>query len=274
MIRTACTRLRAAAALVMAFGALAGCAIVDRKAGAGDVGRILIYTRANSDGSEAETVSVFRASPLRVEVIKTHERCTSAAFVSAELDPARGYAVRLAGGRLLPEGRYSEEAWLTLASDGQRLDMRIGDPQARPTASIPIVERPWHLYDFDLATFSAAPPAAAKEGQDFAFGLALSLVRDDGLDLRWLGRVDARFEETDNVAGHRVNRYRVSGPGLPGQQGGTLWTDARDGYIVRAAFGLPNHVEYKDFTLTLTGLARGAATWQRMLKDHYRGCPE
>lgn len=237
-----------------------------------DVGRILVYTRSNLDGTEAETVRVFRASASRIEVIKTRERCTSAAFVSAELDASYGDAVRITGGRLLPNGLHSEEAWLILA-DGQRVEMRVGEAASPPVASIPIPYRPWHLFDFDLATLSGAPPSAAKRGHDFSFGLALSLVRDDGLDLRWLGPADARFMGTERLNEHRVNRFNVSGAGLPGTQGGTLWTDAQDGYVVRAEFGLPNHVEYRNFSLRLTEITRGTQAWQRMLKDHYRGCP-
>jgi len=262
---------KALAFAIVASASVAACAAGNRTA-TSDGGRILTYTRANSDGSEAETVRVFRASSTRIEVIKTRQRCTSAAFVSAELDPSSGDAVRLTGGRLLPNSRHSEEAWLVLA-DGQRLDMHVGDRDAAPVASIPIMVRPWHLFDFDLATLAAAPPRGARAGQDFSFGLALSLVQDDGLDLRWLGPVEARFAGTERLAGHRVHRFAVSGPGLPGRQGGTLWTDTRDGYIVRAAFGLPNHVEYKDFSLTLTDVSQGALAWRDMLEAHYRGCP-
>jgi len=237
------------------------------------IGRVLTYQRSNLDGSEAETIRVFRRSASRIEVVKTRAPCSSAAFVSAELDPVLGDATHLAGGRLLPGGRHTEEAWLDLNSDGTRLELRLGSHTSSPVQSITVQSRPWHLYDFDFATLASTPPDQLRNGHDLRFGLALSLVRPAGLDLQWLGAIQAHFTGREVIAGRSVNKYRISGTALTPQQDGWFWTDADDGTLVRATLGLPNHVEYRDFHLNLLDVARGEAAWERALLSHFADCP-
>lgn len=100
-----------AAALVLL--ALAGCAHPPAPAGADRIGRIYSYVRSNRDGSEAEQIHVFRASRTRIEVTKMRERCTNAAFVTAELDLARG-----------------TDPWFDAAVG--RLSAELADPDALP----------------------------------------------------------------------------------------------------------------------------------------------
>ncbi|HEX6374972.1 MAG TPA: hypothetical protein VFZ91_04560 [Allosphingosinicella sp.] len=256
------TRLAVALALLAA-----GCAYPP--APEADVGRIYSYVRSNRDGSEAETIHVYRARADLVEVTKMRERCTNAAFVTATL--SGGEALRLTGGRLRPGATHEDFAELAYR-DG-RIEARVTMPQGELRQAVEIADRPWRLYDFDFADFAAAPPAAVRMRRDFAFGVALIWLGDDPADfLRYLGRADAHFVRAERREGRAALRYQLGGPAFAGALGGPLWLDARNGFVVGAELGRPNHAEYRDFKLRLTGLDRGAAAWKRLLEAHFEGC--
>lgn len=238
-------------------------------AGEARPGSIYSYVRSNRDGSEAETIHVYKARPNYVEVTKMRERCTNAAFVTATL--AGGEAVRLTGGRLRPGATHEDFAELRVR-DG-RIDARATAPAGEIRQSVALPDRPWHLYDFDWASLTASPPPEAKARRDFSFGVALIWLGEDPADfLRYLGRADARFVRREVRDGRRTLRYQLGGPAFEGALGGPLWLDERDGFVVGAELGRPNHAEYRDFRLRLTGVSRGAAAWKRLLTAHFEGC--
>lgn len=234
-----------------------------------EAGPIHSYVRSNRDGSEAETIHVYRPRPGYVEVTKMRDRCTNAAFVTATIE--RGEAVRLTGGRLRPGATHEDFAELGFR-DG-RIDARLTAPAGELRQSVAVADRPWHLYDFDWASLSAAPPAAVRARRDFSFGVALIWLGEDPADfLRYLGRADARFVREETRGGRRTLRYQLGGPAFEGALGGPLWLDARDGFVVGAELGRPNHSEYRDFKLRLTGVRHGRAAWNRLLTAHFERC--
>lgn len=257
-----------AKAAVLAMLLVAGCAHEAEV----EPGPIYSYVRSNRDGSEAETIHVYRPRADYVEVTKMRDRCTNAAFVTATTDPATGQAVRLTGGRLRPGATHEDFADLTYRD--RRIDARLTTPQGELRQSVEAADAPLHLYDFDWASLSAAPPAALRDRGDFSFGVALIWLGDDPAEfLRYLGRADARFVREERRDGRRALRYELGGPAFAGPLGGALWLDAHDGFVVGADLGRPNHAEYRDFRLRLTGIDRGRAAWKRLLEAHFDGCP-
>ena len=236
------------------------------------VGRIDSYIRSNSDGSEREAVHVYRAAPDRLEVIKTRERCTSAAFVSARLSEDRQYAVRLTGGRLLRGATHNEQAWLDFDAVKRRADIRIDADGKMLRGGLTIAAMPWHDYEFDLASLSAAIEEMPDPRKGFSFGLTMIAPGDAAL-MKELGRADARFVRAERRNGRATLRFDVSGPAFAGGSGGPLWIDAKDHHIVEARWGLPNHDGYRDFLLRQTGQSYGAMAWDALQRDHFRGCP-
>jgi hypothetical protein len=255
----------AALALLLA----GGCALERPSAEAAGSGPIYSYVRSNRDGSEAETIHVHLPRPGQVEVTKMRGRCTNAAFVTATL--AEGESVRLTGGRLKPGAGHEDFAQLLLHSGRIHLRMTLDGRERRH--SVPVPDRPLHLYDFDFASLAASPPPERRRRRDFSFGAALVWLGEDPAELlRYLGRADARFVREETREGRRVLRYQLGGPAFEGPQGGPLWLDAGEGFVVGAELGRPNHAEYEDFKLRLTGVSMGAATWKRLLEAHFEGC--
>lgn len=232
------------------------------------VGIIRHYVRSNSDGCEAEAVHVYRKDETTLEVVKMRARCTNAAYVVAKLNPETWEATHLSGGRLLPDAKRQEFATLTeengkIVTAFERDGQMVREEEA-------IESRPWHLYDFDLASLSVATEHLKKPEKGFAFGMALVWLdpaRPDDM-LHWLGTARARYTGTkDGLIG-----YAVEGPAFGDKGIGEMRIDATGGHIVSARFGRPNHVEYRDFRLELTGTDRGAESWRRLLTAHWSGC--
>ena len=235
------------------------------------IGRIYTYLRSNQDGTEAESVSVYRLDRTHLEVFKRRERCTSSALVTAELDPSLQQTVRLVGGRLLPENQRQSIAVMTWDSAAGMIRATIDLPDFKATDSVPVPDTPWHLYDFDLASLTVA--RRPSDRTDFSFGVPLVLVRGDPTKfLQYLGRADAKLGAIEEHDGRAAVRYLVTGPAF-GDKGGPIWFDRDEGHILEARWGVPNHAEYKDFLLKLLSVEDGgAAKWDSILRGQFAGC--
>lgn len=233
-------------------------------------GRILNYVRSNSDGTQAENISVYQRSADSVEVYKHVVRCARAALVTARFDPEAGEALELVGGAVSRGGTQEPFAWLSHEPSEGKLTVRLGAPDAEPVQSIGIdPASPWRLYDFDFADFNAVarPPV---RGEALTWSMALVWPDDASPPpLRNLGLLRAEWQSEEMRAGHKAYRYALSGAGF---DGGQLWLGVRDGVVLEVASPLPNHPGYTDFRLVLTGRASGEATWTKMLTDHWSDC--
>ncbi|MGE0740149.1 MAG: hypothetical protein AB7O98_02310 [Hyphomonadaceae bacterium] len=237
------------------------------------VGRVHAYLRSNQDGSLPERVVVYRESATRAAVYKMVERCTNAAYVTAEFDLARGEALRLVGGRLTRESTQDGVATLTLDPEARTLTTHVALPDGGEiNETLSGVASPWRIYDFDLADLTTLMEGAPAPRGDFVFTVALAWPAEtEGPFVTNRGQAHARFDGEELRRQHASLRYQVSGA-LNGQ----LWLDAREGYVVEARFDEPNHPGYDDFSLVLEGVveaAEGPAAWAETLAAHWRGCP-
>ena len=244
-------------------------------AGAKDrVGRIYHYVRTNVDGSDPEDVYVYRKSVEAIEVYKSRRRCANAAFVTAKLNMARGFATEIVGGRLTRQGRQEKFAFLNYDPANRTLALRVEleglDPIER---SVRIETEPWHLYDFDLASLTVTAPRLENPKAGFSFGLALVVADPDRADpLLYLGEAEADFRGEEPRLGRAALRFALGGPAF-GSYGGNLWLDANEGHVLDVETGFPNHLEYDDFKLALRDVDDGGATaWAKLLREHFEGC--
>lgn len=267
--------------LKMTATALAAGAFALGAQAAEPVGQILSYTRSNIDGSEPETIHVYRQSHTRIVVNKRVSPCTTSALVTAELDATGRQAARLTAGKLNRQG--GQDAFGEIVHDAAtgRVGLRITPPGAPPgteiKASTVVEGQPWMLYDFDLADFSVSLQARQDHKADFSFGAALLWPGEDPSKLlRSLGRLDARFVGEETWRGRPAYRFEVGGPAFAekGGVGGPLWLDKTAGFVLGAQWSLPNHQEYRDYSLTLDQTRTGDdATWTALMMEHWKGCP-
>jgi hypothetical protein len=246
---------------------LAACVSVPEPAPAPAIGRFYHYVRSNQDGSLPEQIYQYRASETRIEVGKEVARCTNAAFVTAEFDPARGQGVRFVGGRL---GRdLEQEPFAYLDYDAASRTLSANVPAMNIEARATIAGEPFILYDFDLSDLNARFAGRAAPREDFRFAVALIWPEEGAANvLRTPGGAEARLAGEEARLGRTALRYDVS-DGLNGQ----LWLDARDGHVLEARFAEPNHVEYADFRMVLQRMDdNGAEAWRAARAAHWEGC--
>ena len=238
------------------------------------IGRIYSYVRSDRDGSEAEIIRVFRASRTQIEVIKMRGRCNNSAYVTAELDIERGYALRHGGGRLRPNAGREEFAVITYDPARRRIVGHVDLPTGRLALGIDVPDTPFHVYDIDLASLTITNQYRTDPRADFSFGMPI-IWPDGGPEglMRYMGRADLRFVREEMRNGRRAYRFEAGGPAF-GARGGPIWFDAAEGHIIAAEWGIPNHSEHRDFALRLTGVSDGGgAEWRRLLTAHYENCP-
>lgn len=270
---------RRLAAIALPLGLIAGLMAAPALAADPPVGRILSYTRSNIDGSDAETIHVFRQGATQVAVNKRLAPCTTAALVTAELDLKTGQARRLTAGRLNRQG--GQDAFGDIVHDplARRLDLAISPPGAPPgmvvRATVATPDSPWMLYDFDLADLTSLLPARPDPKADFSFGMALLWPEGDPAKaLTYPGRMDARFVGAETWRGRAAWRFEAGGPAFPGGVGGPLWLDQADGHVLAAEWSRPNHPGYRDFKLVLDRVSDGGqAEWTALMLSHWAGCP-
>ena len=252
----------------------ASCATVPEPR-AGPVGMTVSYVRSNIAGGEEEQVHVRRAAADTLIVYKMRERCTRAALVTATIDPVSGEASRLVAARLLPDARSESYGELRFDPAASRIEASVTMDGTSVRDAVAVTDRPWHLYDYDLATLGAMTAAMTGPPRDFSFGLALVWPGENPARfLQWFGRADARFVRAERHDGRDAWRFDVSGPAFGTAGGGPMWIDRATRIPTDAQWGRPNHPGYKDFRLRLKYMAREPdSKWQNQLRAHFAGCP-
>ena len=266
----------ALAALLVARGTGAGGAAMDGTEAAQAkpaVGRIYEYVRTNRDGTLPERIVMFRRTATEIEVYKAVSLCNNAAYVTGIFDPATLEARTLHAGRVAKDGSQQRFGRLDYDPARRLVIARIDLPDGAIEDEVEVPDRPWHLYDFDLASLNVWLEQAGDLESGFSFGMPLVVVSDDpGEFLSYLGRADARYVGRETRHGRDTLRFEVSGPAL-GDKGGPMWIDAKGRFLVDVEWGLPNHREYRDFKLLLRSVSEGGeAEWKRILAAHHADC--
>ncbi|MES2442288.1 MAG: hypothetical protein V4574_05610 [Pseudomonadota bacterium] len=238
------------------------------------VGRTFHYERTNIDGSEPEQIYFHRAAPDKIAVYKMAERCTRSALVTATIDPATGEASGLVAAQLRPGAASEPYASVLLDPAASVLRGSIFSVHPPLPLETTVGTRPWHMYDFDLATLGAAFEARAGSRAPMRFGMAMVWADSNGPRLLWLGGAEARFAAAERHLDRDTLRFDVTGLAFGDKGGGPLWIDAAGGQIVDVQWGRPNHDNYKDFRLRLLAEEpAGEAAWTALLRRHFEGCP-
>lgn len=233
---------------------------------------IFHYIRSNRDGSEPEHVVHFRPTRTGIAVYKWVEKCTTAAYVTAEMsDDVRNGRVFFAG-KVAKDGSQARFGTITLDPTLMILAADVTPPggqRIRVRHSLRAV--PFLIYDFDFADLNSFLQEN-RPATDFSFALPVIWPSDESI-FRDLGMLRAHYAGPEQHAGRDTLRFDLTVEGAT-PSAGTLWVDAKDRFIVEAELGLPNHMEYNDFRLKLEKLEAGSASaWVALTKSQYADCP-
>ena len=233
---------------------------------------ILHYVRSNRDGSEPEHVVQYRPSRQAIAVYKWVSKCTTSAYVTAEMNPEVSEGQTYVAGKVAPDGSQATFGTLTLDESAPALIVDITPPGGRRVEQRhPLPGRPFLLYDFDFADLNAFLQEHPQEVH-FSFKLPVVWPSDAGL-FKDLGTLHAVYDGEGKRSGRRVRRFLLSVEG-PKTGMGMLWTDADQGFIVEAELDHPNHPEYHDFRLKLERVERGGTpAWDALTRSQYADCP-
>lgn len=250
--------------------ALVTAALLAAPAPVGDA--ILHYVRSNRDGSEPEHVVQFRTSRTGISVYKWVEKCTTAAYVTANMDDDIQNGRAFIAGKVAKDGTQARFGILNLDPVLLTLSADVTPPGGlRIQAKHYLRAKPFLLYDFDFADLNSFLQEHRPKN-DFAFALPVIWPSDEAI-FRDLGMLRARYAGAEKHEGRDTLKFDLKVEGTTPSTG-TLWVDAKDGYIAEAELGLPNHIEYRDFRLKLDKVEGGGKiAWDILLKSHYSRCP-
>ena len=233
---------------------------------------ILHYVRSNRDGSEPEHVVHYRPTRTGIAVYKWVSKCSTAAYVTAQMDDGLRNGRFFVAGKVARDGSQARFGTLTLDPRLMTLAADVTPPGGRRIQvkhSLRAV--PFLLYDFDFADLNSFLQEH-RPRTDFSYALPVIWPSDENI-FRDLGMLRARYAGADKRLGRDTVRFDLKVAG-PASSTGALWVDAAGGFIVEAELGLPNHMEYKDFRLRLERYENGAQpSWDALTRGHYANCP-
>ena len=278
------SRLAAAALLVLPLNACVPAMVAGTaarvaaqsamKADKAEGGPIYHYVRSNRDGSEPENIVHFRPSASEVAVYKWVSKCSSAAYVTAEMRPGIWEPLTLHAGKVSRTGTQDRFGTLSLDPSTRELSViaNLDGKELRDRASVP-QGLPWFLYDYDLADLNAYLQEV-RPTDDFQFAFALFMPGPDGDGpLNYFATMEADYLGQMIHEGRGLRRFDLtSSDGEPMR--GTLWVDPASGAIVEAEFDRKNHDFMTDYRLKLARVeAGGSAQWKALLAAHWANCP-
>ena len=233
---------------------------------------ILHYVRSNRDGSEPEHVVHFRTSRTGISVYKWVQKCTTAAYVTANMDDELQNGRAFIAGKVAKDGTQARFGILTLDPVLLTLSADITPPGGpRIQAKHYLRAKPFLLYDFDFADLNSFLQERRPKS-DFAFALPVIWPSDEAV-FRDLGMLRAHYAGAQKHNGQDTLRFDLKVEGATPSTG-ALWVDAKNYHIVEAELGLPNHMENRDFRLKLDKMEGGGKiAWDLLLKSHYSRCP-
>ena len=190
-----------------------GCATLPAAAPTG--GSIYHYVRSNRDGSEPEHVVQYRPTRTQIAVYKWVEKCTTAAYVTADMDGNLREGRRFIAGKVASDGSQATFGTLTLDPATSTLAVEVTPPGAPGPLSerMPLPARPYLLYDFDFADLNSFLQEHRPRA-NFAFELPVIWPGAGPSLFRQYGRLDARYAGEEGHLGRRTARFdlRVIGP--------------------------------------------------------------
>lgn len=230
------------------------------------VGTVYHYVKTNTDGTQPEYVSLYIATPDRIESYKFHPKGSRAGLVTAEMDWKNFIPAKLESRQVFPNGERKLFATLTLNTDGKNITVSI--PSAKPEPeTVKLDKLPFHLYNFDLASLNVTLPHLADPRKTFTVGIVDPTFKPEPL-VAYKGELTVTYEKDEQRNGVDTLRYAAAGDGIGGK--GTIWVNKKLGNIEDMEFDVANNPDWKTFKLKLTKTEKMTADqWQTFIAAQF-----
>lgn len=225
------------------------------------VGEVFHFRKSNLDGSQPAIVSVYFASPDRLDVLKAESVGRRLARVEARIDWSAFSVAELVSWNGLETGRPARQAELRLDPATRVVEARAGEARGR----VEVPELPVALYNFDLLGVAAVWPHLVRPAEPVRVAIVDPVFGPEAATrgiLESKGLAVFTPEAEEEHGGVPCRRYAVSGPAFGGRTG-TLWADARTGQWVEFRHPVPDNPGWTSFRLELVEWERRTpAEWE------------
>ena len=193
------------------------------------VGEVAHYVKSNLDGSKPARVSIFVASPEKLEVAKVEKDVNDAAWVRAHFDWKLFTADKLDAGVIRLDGSVEERATFDL-------DRGAGVVQATvngKTGTAAWGQLPFHVYNFDFTSLNFAWRHLKNPKSPFAIGVIDPTFKKEGDVIFYRGAADVAYVGEESVHGKTLPQVPHRGPGDRRRGGLDLGGGGLEGRLAR-----------------------------------------
>lgn len=210
-------------------------------------GTVWRYSKSNIDGSAPWHLSLYVASPTRIDVLKWVEGAPDFVEVAADIDLARAMPVNLQQWNTTASAR-EPRLWGNTVGDALTVTLAGG-----PTFELAAGGQPLHLWGFDLMGLAFVLPHLIDP--DAAFEIMVVDPNRPGSDGQPFAQGIARFEPAgaETIGGVAARKYRISGQ-VFGAAEGWLWADRASGRLLRVVHPVPTSSDWSDWKLDAVGV--------------------
>jgi len=190
------------------------------------VGKVLIYSKSNIDGSNEGKIAVYYRDAYEIESFKWHEGNTAATVVRAEIDPLTLNVRMFDAYRLNADGTKRPVAELVQVND-KEITGHIGDHALH----FNIEGLNWHSYDFDFSSLAYAYRFLEHKPDGLSFDIVDINFSGEVPQLKRFGKVEMQYKGKTIVDDQPLLNFNIDGPGLD-NRGGEIWfnQDTHDMY--------------------------------------------
>ncbi len=210
------------------------------------IGKALIYTKSNIDGSNFGNIAVYHHDFFEVESFKWHDKQNHGTVVKAEFNPETLIVKNFKAYQMDSAGKNTQTA--TLRTDRFVIETQIGDSRQ----TFHTHGKAWHSYDFDFTSLGYIfPYLRNKHFYQFEVNdLDLSVSPPP---FKNFGPASLSQRKATKYLNKKAWRYLINGEGLD-MRGGYIWFDKKTGVLLGFEIQKPDEPGYQSGKLTLQSI--------------------
>jgi hypothetical protein len=230
-------------------------------------GTVYHYVKSNIDGSKPAKVSLYVASPERIEAFKIYPGAAATALVIADMDWTKFTPRNMESYDVHADGSRSLVVKGQLGADDryQFLFANILWVKNKPSSSA-VGHYPVHNYNFDLASLNFAFRHLIDPTRDVQIGVQMPCFDMAHLgEIEYLGTASLHYVGEEACHSGVCRKYTIGGEAF-GSHPGTLWVNKDGGYFEKVEIPMRDNPSWKDFKLELTGIDQMSAdAWEKFI---------